>query len=648
MKLAAAVSHIFFSRPFRFWSLFVGFAVSLLAVFTFFQSGGRVAKADSIIANVAVGFEPQAVVVNPVTNDIYVANYFSGNATIVDGTNNSTATVGDGSLPVPVGVCATTVSYTGPAVPIPDVTSAGVNINLPVSGVGIVNDLNFRFDTAGACNATVGNANAAVDHTFIGDLTFKLTSPGGTAVTFQSRRGGTRENICLTNLNDEGGFPNIATLTSITGSPESGNFNPETTGLLGMFDGVNANGTWVLNVSDNAGLDTGSMRRFSLIFNSGNFSSEGLCSSPTATNTPTATATSTPTSTNTPTATATSTPIGAAISGTVTYGNAIPATTRFVSNVLISGAGMIPVAGLTGGLGSTEGQYLLVGFGAGAYTVMPTKTGGVNGAISSFDAGRIALHVAGPPNPQLSGNQLIVADVSGNGSISSLDAGMIAKFVAGPPYVAPGIGRTGTWRFIPVNRNYPSVVSILMGEDYSALLIGEVSGNWTNNGARPVGSGQSENEDAYAGGSTDLAENEAGIPVGPERGIAVELPDVSVDVGKEVVIPVNVQSVSDKGVISYEFDLRYDPSVIQLVGDGVDLKETLSRGIAVVTNTTELGILRVVVYGVKPIDQNGVLLNLRFTAVGAVGSVSPISFERIMFNEGEPRVVVTDGAIEIF
>jgi subtilisin-like proprotein convertase family protein len=141
-----------------------------------------------------------------------------------------------------------------------------------------------------------------MDHTFIGDLTFKLTPPDGSpTVSFQARRGGTRENICLTNLNDEGGFPNISTLTSVTGSTESGNFTPETTGMLSLLDGENANGTWVLNVSDNAGIDTGSMRRFSLIFNS-----EGGCPSPSGT--PVSTATSTATAT----ATATSTPGGVA------------------------------------------------------------------------------------------------------------------------------------------------------------------------------------------------------------------------------------------------------------------------------------------------------------------------------------------------
>ena len=184
---------------------------------------------------------------------------------------------------------AVTASYSGPAVAIPENLPAGVNISLPVSGVGNVSDLNFRFDTGGACDATVGNANAAVDHTFIGDLTFKLTAPNGTTTTtFQARRGGTRENICASLLDDDGGFPNISTLTSVTGSPQSGNFSPETTGPLSVFDGTNANGTWTLNVSDNAGIDTGSMRRFSLVFNS---EGGGGCSSQTPTTTPTSSGT---------------------------------------------------------------------------------------------------------------------------------------------------------------------------------------------------------------------------------------------------------------------------------------------------------------------------------------------------------------------
>ncbi len=164
-----------------------------------------------------------------------------------------------------------TVSYTGPAVPIPDNLPAGVNIFVPVSGVGIVNDLNFRFTTIGACDATIGNTNSSVSHTFVGDLTFRLTPPDGSpTVAFMIRRGGTRENICLTNLNDEGGFANVSTITSTTGSPVAGDYSPETSGALSQLDGENANGTWALNVSDSAAVDTGHLRRFALIFNKPN------------------------------------------------------------------------------------------------------------------------------------------------------------------------------------------------------------------------------------------------------------------------------------------------------------------------------------------------------------------------------------------
>lgn len=145
---------------------------------------------------------------------------------------------------------------------------------LPVAGVGSIADLNFRFDTGGACDSVVGNPNAAMNHTFIGDLIFRLTSPGGTTVILVNRRGGTRENICTTGLNDEGGFPALSTVTSTTGMNLNGNFTPDNP--LSAFDGQNANGNWTLNVSDNAAIDTGSMRRFSLIFNSGNAPQEAI------------------------------------------------------------------------------------------------------------------------------------------------------------------------------------------------------------------------------------------------------------------------------------------------------------------------------------------------------------------------------------
>ena len=265
----------------------------------------------------------------------------------------------------------------------------------------------------------------------------------------------------------------------------------------------------------------------------------------------------------------------------------------------------------------------------------------MNGAISSFDAGRIALHVAGPPNPQLTGNQLIVADVSGNNQVTSFDAAMIAKYVAGPPYAAPGIGSTSTWRFTPVNRSYPSVTGSITGEDYSALLMGDVSGNWANTGARP-GGGVIEQSDK-AGDSLFSANSETKQP-----DIFVNLPYLIAQTDKEVVVPVNVIGAANKGIIAYEFGVRYDPKVLLPQFAPADLAETLSRALTVVTHASEPGLLRVVVYGAFPIESDGVLLNLRFTSVGAAGFVSQISFEGIMFNEGEATVSVANGQVSFF
>ncbi len=167
------------------------------------------------------------------------------------------------------------------------------------------------------------------------------------------------------------------------------------------------------------------------------------------------------------------------VSGTVAYGNALgnPPAPRYVSNVLVSGFGSNNVYTTTSFPGGT---YMLEGFGPGSLIVTPAKSGSVNGSITSFDAALIAQHVAG--GPLLTGNQLVVADVSGSGTLSSFDAGQIARYAA----AMTGFGSTGNWVFNPVNMMYPSVTTNISGEDYSALLMGEVSGNWTNTGARPA------------------------------------------------------------------------------------------------------------------------------------------------------------------
>ena len=163
---------------------------------------------------------------------------------------------------------ATTISYTGPAVAIPDNNVNGVNIPITVSGIsGNLSDLNFRFDGS-SCSANAGSTTVGLDHTWVGDLIIKLTSPQGTTVTLTDRPGsifaaaGSRgNNFCNTLLDDSG----IETIQAITesGAPYTGTFQPANP--LSAFNGQNPNGTWILNVSDRAAADIGNVRAFSLL-----------------------------------------------------------------------------------------------------------------------------------------------------------------------------------------------------------------------------------------------------------------------------------------------------------------------------------------------------------------------------------------------
>ena len=162
----------------------------------------------------------------------------------------------------------TTYNYTGPVVPIPDNNAGGTTATLNVSGfTGTIGDLNFRFDGT-SCTANIGDTNAGLDHTWVGDLIVRLTSPGGTTVTMIDRIGvpatsigNSGNNFCQTVLDSDGGAPPIENAGAAE-NPFTSTYSPNNP--LDAFDGEDPNGTWTLFVSDNAGSDTGSIRAFSL------------------------------------------------------------------------------------------------------------------------------------------------------------------------------------------------------------------------------------------------------------------------------------------------------------------------------------------------------------------------------------------------
>ena len=129
------------------------------------------------------------------------------------------------------------------------------------------------------------------------------------------------------------------------------------------------------------------------------------------------------------------------VSGIISYVNGVP-TPVGVPNVTVSATGP---GGNVSTATSGTGTYTLSGFGAGAYTVTPSKPalplGSPNSAISNTDATRIAQHTLGLIT--LNANQIIAGDVSGNGTVSNLDATYISQWKVN----IPNPGTTGTWIF---------------------------------------------------------------------------------------------------------------------------------------------------------------------------------------------------------
>ena len=93
--------------------------------------------------------------------------------------------------------------------------------------------------------------------------------------------------------------------------------------------------------------------------------------------------------------------------------------------------------------------------------------------------------------------------------------------------------------------------------DLVGLLIGDVTGNW--------------NPTIHPRGEVQLANGSEAM-----EKIAVDLPKQVTPAGNEVFVPVRIQGVTGKDVISYEFDLRYDPTVILPLSEPVEVWERLA------------------------------------------------------------------------
>lgn len=147
------------------------------------------------------------------------------------------------------------IVYNALSGPIPDNVPAGLSVTATVS------------NSPGLITGVSVNVNAS--HTYVGDLIFTLTSAQGTVITLLDRPGvpvatfGCGDNDVVVTFAD--GEPDPETLCGGPGGIWPVSLAAPVTALA-TLNGEDADGVWTLNVSDNAGNDTGTLNSWGLVF----------------------------------------------------------------------------------------------------------------------------------------------------------------------------------------------------------------------------------------------------------------------------------------------------------------------------------------------------------------------------------------------
>lgn len=148
-----------------------------------------------------------------------------------------------------------------------------------------------------------------------------------------------------------------------------------------------------------------------------------------------------------------------------------------VPGVLCTLAGHRVYAGTSG----SSGAFTVAGAEAGDYTLTPSKSDNTEG-ISAYDASLVLQHDAGLIT--LSGPAATAADVNQSDAITAFDAFYILqKAVDLIQLPFPGAGQV--WTFDPASRSYTGLNSSQTGQDFTAILLGNVSGNWAPPSSAP-------------------------------------------------------------------------------------------------------------------------------------------------------------------
>ena len=206
------------------------------------------------------------------------------------------------------------------------------------------------------------------------------------------------------------------------------------------------------------------------------------------------------------------------------YQNNIPIPNATVTT---SGAGVITATS------DNQGFYQLKNLEVNKnYTATPQKAAFTNWEshlITTYQAALTLRNAVGLES--FSSHQVKAADVDKNGSVTAYDAALIAQFAVGLPHLPDS--HVGHWIFIPAFRSYYGLNANYQDQNYTGILLGDVTGNWNA---------------SYGMNKQFLAQSMAGFH---QATISAT----------EITVPVLIDHSLD--VLSWQIAIKFDPSKLQ-------------------------------------------------------------------------------------
>ncbi|MCS7465423.1 S8 family serine peptidase [Stieleria sp. ICT_E10.1] len=254
----------------------------------------------------------------------------------------------------------------------------------------------------------------------------------------------------------------------------------------------------------------------------------------------------------------------------------------------------------------------------GAYELKPDKNDQVVG-ISALDATAVLRNVAGLQ--ALNVHQQMAADVNGIDGITALDASYILqKSVGNITGTFPGAGKY--WDFAPGERIYPLITGDLINQDFTAVLIGDVTGSWNADGS----------QNAPVGGNALQGDT---VP------FSLDLVDVTGEMDQVVTVPLELDIGSS---LAYAVDMAfsYDNTLLEIQDVTIDAAGT---NLFWEKNTSQSGDIRVSMAGSQPFSSDGTLLNFQFKILRSLDAPTQIVLEQASFDEGAVAATAHSGFV---